>query len=118
MPSSASCPQRRVRAGPVELLEREEGRNPPMQRPCGIRCDAGQKPGRLRRRAAAEDLTLAVKARRGIGVGQPVDKLGERSRIRSCGRRGWAPAGRCHAREEADLRPDVDAASPPRQLAT
>ena len=106
-----------MRAGAVELLEREKGRDPRVPGLRRIRSQINQGPGRLRRPPAADNLPLGVKARGGIGAGQPVDEPGEVG-TRQVGRRQSLQPGGAMQAMNPTWGPTYTLASPPRQLAT
>ena len=97
---AGELPQDAVRPGAVELLEREEGRDAPVQGLGRVGRQVGEGPGRLRRSAAAQDLALAVEARGRIGAAQPVDQLGQREPPSDrTVEVGLQPGGATHARK-------------------
>ena len=94
---------------PSSCLSANKGRDATVQGRRRIGRQIGEGSGRLRRRTATEDLALAMEARGRIGAAQARRSArAGASPFGSTGEVGLQPGGR-HAREEADLRADVDA---------
>ena len=96
---AGELPQDAVRPGAVELLEREKGRDPPVQGLGRIGRQVGEGAGRLRRPPATDDLALEMEPRGRIGAAQPVDRAAASSAPSGRdGRSPSSPGGATHAR--------------------